>query len=237
MTVERGDGWDLHLGDCREGLDAFDGCDHAIFDAPYSEDVEAGARSGNKNPLHRAPVHFSIRVEDLAAIIAATRARRWSVGFCDWQHLLPLKQHPPEGFRWHQAAIWDKPDGAPRFTGDGPGGGWEAAAILHSTSQRRRWNAGGKHAKWRHGVQKNAIDTIGHPTAKPIPLMEEIVRDFTDPGELICDPFAGSGTTGVACIRLGRRFVGWERDPKYFAIAIKRLRAAREQLQMFEGRP
>jgi site-specific DNA-methyltransferase (adenine-specific) len=64
--------------------------------------------------------------------------------------------------------------------------------------------------------------------------MEALVSDFTDPGELVCDPFAGSGTTGVACIRLGRRFIGWERDPKYFAVAVKRLRAAREQLGLFE---
>jgi len=70
---------------------------------------------------------------------------------------------------------------------------------------------------------------------KPPALMESLVRDFTDPGELICDPFAGSGTTGVACLRLGRRFIGWERDPKYHAVAVKRLRAAREQLRFFEA--
>jgi site-specific DNA-methyltransferase (adenine-specific) len=65
--------------------------------------------------------------------------------------------------------------------------------------------------------------------------MESLVRDFTDPGELVCDPFAGSGTTGVACLRLGRRFVGWEKDERYFRVAVKRLTAAREQLRLFEG--
>jgi len=59
--------------------------------------------------------------------------------------------------------------------------------------------------------------------------MEALVRDFTDPGDLVLDPFAGSGTTGVACKRLGRRFLGWEKDPKYHAIAVKRIDAAREQ--------
>jgi site-specific DNA-methyltransferase (adenine-specific) len=71
-----------------------------------------------------------------------------------------------------------------------------------------------------------------HETQKPIDLMVELVRLFTDPGDLILDPFAGSGTTGVAAIRLGRRFIGWERDPKYHAIAVKRLTAAREQLEL-----
>ena len=63
-------------------------------------------------------------------------------------------------------------------------------------------------------------------------IMESLVRDFTDPGDLILDPFAGSGTTGVAAIRLGRRFIGWEKDPKYHAIALKRLTAAKEQLEL-----
>jgi site-specific DNA-methyltransferase (adenine-specific) len=69
---------------------------------------------------------------------------------------------------------------------------------------------------------------------KPLSLMEALVRDFTDHGETICDPFAGSGTTGVACRRLGRNFIGWEKDPKYHAIAVKRIESTREQLRMFE---
>lgn len=53
--------------------------------------------------------------------------------------------------------------------------------------------------------------------------MEVLVRLFSDPGELILDPFAGSGTTGVAAVRLGRRFVGWEMNPVYADIARRRL--------------
>lgn len=64
--------------------------------------------------------------------------------------------------------------------------------------------------------------------------MEALVADFTDPAELICDPFAGSGTTGVAAIRLGRRFIGWEKDPEFFKVAVKRLESTREQLGLFD---
>lgn len=71
-----------------------------------------------------------------------------------------------------------------------------------------------------------------HTTQKPLWLMEALVRDFTDPGEVVLDPFAGSGTTGVAAKRLGRGFIGWERDPKYAAIAERRIRDAREQLDI-----
>lgn len=77
-------------------------------------------------------------------------------------------------------------------------------------------------------------ETRVHPTQKPLALMAALVRDFTDPGDLVCDPFAGSGTTGVACRRMGRRFIGWERDPKYHAIATRRIGAAREQMDLLE---
>jgi len=60
--------------------------------------------------------------------------------------------------------------------------------------------------------------------------MEILVRLFSDRGALILDPFAGSGTTGVAALRLGRRFLGWEMNPEYAALARKRLSSAREQL-------
>ncbi len=53
--------------------------------------------------------------------------------------------------------------------------------------------------------------------------MRQIVDDFSDPGDLILDPFAGSGTTAIAALMLGRRFVGWERDDNYHAIATRRI--------------
>jgi len=60
--------------------------------------------------------------------------------------------------------------------------------------------------------------------------MERLIRDYTQPGDLVCDPFSGSGTTGVACVRMGRRFIGWERDEKHFSYAARRISAAREEL-------
>lgn len=62
--------------------------------------------------------------------------------------------------------------------------------------------------------------------------MELLVRLFSEKGELILDPFVGSGTTGVAAVRLGRRSLGWELNADYVAIARKRLAAAREQLDL-----
>ena len=74
-----------------------------------------------------------------------------------------------------------------------------------------------------------------HPTEKPVPLMETMIN--VAGGELILDPFMGSGTTGVAAIQLGRKFIGIEREPKYFEIACKRIEQAVAQGQLFAPEP
>ena len=66
--------------------------------------------------------------------------------------------------------------------------------------------------------------------------MLELVELFTDPGDLVLDPFCGSGTTGVACLRLGRRFIGIEKDAKYAAIARERLEAETNGLSLRDAR-
>jgi DNA modification methylase len=82
------------------------------------------------------------------------------------------------------------------------------------------------------GAEKN-----GHPCPKPIGLMRKIVLRSTLAGETILDPFMGSGTTGVACAKLGRKFIGIEIDPTYFDIACRRIEKAYAQPDMFIAPP
>jgi hypothetical protein len=70
---------------------------------------------------------------------------------------------------------------------------------------------------------RSGLDARIHTTQKPVALMEALLRDFTDVGETVLDSFAGTGTTGVAAIRLGRGFIGWERDAEYHRAAVERL--------------
>jgi DNA modification methylase len=74
-----------------------------------------------------------------------------------------------------------------------------------------------------------------HPTEKPVPLMETVIN--ISPAQTILDPFMGSGTTGVAAARLGRSFIGIEREPKYFDIACRRIDEAQRQVSLFEPPP
>jgi site-specific DNA-methyltransferase (adenine-specific)/modification methylase len=76
---------------------------------------------------------------------------------------------------------------------------------------------------------------FGHPTQKPLTLMLWTIEQArTKVNDLILDPFMGSGTTGVACVQLGRKFIGIELEQKYFDIACKRIEQAYAQGQLFE---
>lgn len=70
-----------------------------------------------------------------------------------------------------------------------------------------------------------------HPTQKPVALMEYLIRTYTNEGDTVLDNTMGSGTTGVACLRTGRNFIGIERDPSYFNVAQKRIKEQAEQQQ------
>lgn len=74
---------------------------------------------------------------------------------------------------------------------------------------------------------------FGHPTQKPLPLMSWCVEQLKNNPQTILDPFMGSGTTGVAAVQMGRKFIGIEREPKYFEIACKRIEDAQRQVDMF----
>lgn len=76
----------------------------------------------------------------------------------------------------------------------------------------------------------NVVRNGLHPTQKPVALMEYLIRTYTNPGDLVLDNCMGSGTTGVAAKRTGRRFIGIERDPKYFAIAKDRIEGEPQDL-------
>lgn len=79
----------------------------------------------------------------------------------------------------------------------------------------------------------NTREIGGHPTQKPVPLLEYLIMTYTKPGEVVLDPFIGSGSTAVACINTGRRFIGFELLPEYYEIAVARIRDAQEQARLF----
>lgn len=215
---------DLYLGDCLEVMPELGAFDSILTDPPY------GATETHKKHLSTMTLRDGKPAGQVLGFDGISRAelvrlsvdwcdiaRRWVIFTCEWKDAHALE----EAGTLIRLGIWRKPDGAPQFTGDRPGMGWEAIAICHRKG-RKRWNGGGRHGFWT--VPKGRGD--GHPTQKPIRLYAELLSDFTDAGSAILDPFMGSGTTGVACVNLGRKFTGIELDPEYFDIACRRIEAA-----------
>lgn len=102
------------------------------------------------------------------------------------------------------------------------------------------WASGG-HGCFAHYRQfpppsravENDGKRVGHPTQKPVSLMEWCIREFARGEQAIIDPYMGSGTTGVACVTLLRPFIGIERDPGYFDTACRRIEEAYRQPRLF----
>jgi len=209
----------IYHGDCRDVIGSLDAVDHVMTDPPYSDDTHDGARTGDAANNSKLVDFASTQASEIAQTLALVRLKRWAVLTCDWQHVLPLKQSPPAGWRFVRAGVWVKPNGTPQFTGDRPAQGWEAVAILHAgVSGRMRWNGGGLPATWIH----NKVSGY-HPTGKPEALLLEWVAMFSDADDVILDPFMGGGTTLMAAKRLGRRAIGIEREEKYCEVAARRL--------------
>lgn len=226
--------WCVITGDCLEiMLSMPDGCvDHVITDPPYSRHVHQNVRSSKRDGLPYTVDlgfgHLTAATRRAVARHAARLMRRWGLFFSDadsaWLWRLSLRA---TGLRFKRTCEWRRIGGAPQFTGDRPAQAFEAITAVHRAG-RSRWNGGGKQGQYTHPVVANRggqRDSRWHPTQKPIGLMLDLVADFTDPGDVVLDPFCGSGTTGVACLRLGRRFVGIEMDKDHAETARERLRA------------
>lgn len=258
--------WEIVHGDCAEILSTMapTSVDHVITDPPYGENVHGqqrrmlrGAGAGHTARTHRgadgrgrglvgpADLGFEALTLELRRSCGAAFARltrRWVLVFADmegqggWQADLQRA-----GARHVRFGVWWKIAAQPQLSGDRPASACEAVEISHARGERMRWNGGGLPGRWGPTpypieTDRNATGARVHTTQKPLALMLELVGLFTDPGDLVLDPFCGSGTTGVACIRLGRRFLGIEKDAKYAAIARERLEAESKGLTLTAAR-
>lgn len=231
------------------------GVTHVITDPPYSERTHAAAAAaaardlpdGNKRRVYASGSNgfgFS-HIDDESCVALSLQvarvSQRWFLAFSDnegagrW-----VTANISAGLDHVRIGQWIKIGAPPQFTGDRPASGSEAVIIAHPRG-RKRWHGGGKHALWSHAIaaieaKKSNSGRPEHLTPKPISLMLELVELFTDPGDIVLDPFCGSGTTGVACIRLGRRFIGIEKDAKYAAVAQERLEAEAQGLNLRDAR-
>jgi len=233
---------ELYLANCVDLLPHIGPVDHCITDPPYEEEAHTKGRRllGKQRNGNRTVEYGALDFEPIAENLRKTFASQvkvicsgWVLAFCqaeaigEWRAVLT-----EAGCKWKRAMIWTKPDGAPQFTGDRPGMGYESIAAAWAGEGRSSWNGGGRHGVFVHAQRDDNLPKQ-HMTQKPIRLMLELVNLFTDPGETVLDPFMGSGTTLVACSKLGRRGIGVEISEQYFDIAVKRVRDGYAQPSLF----
>ncbi|PRG66275.1 hypothetical protein C6T69_20315, partial [Burkholderia multivorans] len=207
----------LYLGDCRDILQTLERVDAVITDPPYGIG-EAARNHASRDKLAKTPGYvrgeWDDQPVDHALLQSAIAAGKYAIVFGGNYYSMPAASC------W---LIWDKQNGANDFADCELA--WtnlpKAVRIF-----RHLWNG-----MIRAGEEKGQQRV--HPTQKPVAVMSWCIEQAGMP-ETILDPFMGSGTTGVAAIRLGRKFIGIEREPKYFEIACRRIEDAQRQETLFE---
>lgn len=223
----------LYHADCLDILPLLGPVDHVITDPPFTQRTSENMRSRKDASDGGAYIGDSGRrridfdgidgQEGWLALDLVAAARRWVVVFCALEQIGRFET--AAGVAWVRGTVWHRTNSAPQFTGDRPGQSCEGIAIMHRAG-RKRWNRGGTSLFYEGPTINSCGDRdrgTAHPTVKPQWLMSAVVSDFTELGELILDPFAGSGTTGVAAKRLGRRCILIEKEERYCEVAANRL--------------
>ena len=212
----------VYLGDCMDVIGTLEAVDAVVTDPPFFHPVQHYVNARSAAPAKKtladlsALKHFfRVTAEALGKVVKDEGSIYW---FCDGQSygssfeaLYPIcKKVRPiiwdkctsfNGYTWrhqHELIVWGERNSAPRIpTGDGD--------IIRCRAV--------------------PVGERDHPAQKPVDLLAALIKK-TPEGGVILDPFMGSASTGVACVAVGRKFVGIEMEPAYFDIACRRLESA-----------
>lgn len=187
----------------------------------YSDDLDETAYQEQQNALFARLSGFC----SPTASLFYNHQIRWRNGVA----LHPIQWFQPTTWRLRSEIIWDR-----------GGGMMFNARMFCRFDERIIWLVRGSEWKWNQAsVGLGTIWRVAkeqnkeHPIAFPVELPHRCIEASTDAGDLVLDPYCGSGTSGVAAVNLGRRFVGFEREQKWFDLACRRISAALRAPSMF----
>lgn len=210
----------LYLGDCLEILPTLDTVDAVVTDPPYGYSY-----ASNRVADTTTAEWMNQTIKNDSDTSARDFVLSWHSGV--WACFGSWKMPKPEGTK--SVLIWDK----------GPASGMGDLKFPWKGSWEEIYVGGNGWVGHRdEGVIKGCYivtrKSMGrtHPNEKPVSLLTKLIGKA--PGASVLDPFMGSGTTGVACANLGRKFIGIEIEEKYFDIACERIEAAYAQGRLFE---
>jgi len=204
------EGVTLYLGDCREILPTLGKVDAVVTDPPYGIG-EAAGKNKSRSLLAVSKDYGNFDWDNAPPA-------PWLLGLCrdisKWQIIFGGNYFDlPPSSCW---LVWDKKNGNTDFAD------CELAWTNMPKAVRRiEW-------LW-HGMIRKGSDVREHPTQKPLGVMSWALDQLPADVRLVCDPFMGSGTTGVAAVTRGLSFIGIEREPSYFETALARVSEALER--------
>lgn len=217
----------LYLGDCRTILPTLGKVDAVVTDPPYGIGESAGKaktrtsglasrlRDANRYQRDYGDLDWDDTTAD-EEIATAIGLAKWSVVFGGNYYDLPPSSC------W---LVWDKLNGDTDFAD------CELAwTNLPKAVRRIRF-------LWNGCMRRERDIQREHPTQKPVDVMKWCIEHIPAPNKTILDPFAGSGTTGVAAVKLGRKFIGIEREERYFDVMCRRIEQAYAQPDLFVSQP
>jgi site-specific DNA-methyltransferase (adenine-specific) len=224
----------LYCGDAREVLPTLTGVDACITDPPYGIDIAARAtigatgRNANGHKLGLRTVK-SYDVSDWDA--AGMSVEQWDA----------IRQTTTTWIVWggnHLAHVLGSSSGVLVWDKKCQNGWDDTFSEMEIAWTNTITRTKGLRHLWAGAIRasEHSANVRQHPTQKPIALMEWCLG-FVPNARTILDPFMGSGTTGVACARLGRKFIGVEIEERYFDIACRRIEAAYKQADLFVAPP
>lgn len=222
----------LYCGDCIDVLPMVGAVDLIVTDPPYK--LESGGRSGLTGGKFDPEVYTNdgsiipcdIEFADFMPLLADALPRGHAYFMVNNRHVAGMENAAlAAGFRFHNWLVWNKGTCTPNrwymknceFTLFAFRG---AATPINDCGARQLITC------------PNVVDGV-HETQKPVDLMAHYIGNSSQPGDIVLDPFMGSGTTGVAALRDGRKFIGIEKEPRYFDIACQRIEGAHRQGDLF----
>lgn len=207
----------LLQGDCLELLPEIPdkSVDLIATDPPYFLGMTHNGQKGAFNDLaicrpfyERLAAEYARVLKDTGEFYIFTDWRGYAFYYPIFSAALPVKN----------LIVWDKKSGAGNFYT------YSHEFIIYGTmcNKNKRGTNVWRETAFSSGAKKTNGEKV-HPTQKPVELIEKIINNSSEPGGIVLDTFMGSGTTGVACVRTGRHFIGHEIDPQYFQIARERV--------------
>ncbi len=223
---------DLRLGDCLEVMRSLpdESIDAVVTDPPYGISYQSARRTDRSQWKPKIAGDGQPCIWFLHDSARVLREGGCLLCFCRWDVQEAFRLAIGwAGLKVRAQVVWDREAHGAGDTAGSPAP--QHDVIWYATKGRRVF----------HGLRPKSVvrsmrlsgDALVHPNEKPIGLMEGLVESYVAPGETVFDPFAGSGTTGVACVKTGRDFIGCEIDPTHHETARQRIGAAANDLPLF----